>query len=255
MAGKQLHRIKPDVLVTHHQHATYAIKLAKVLKARSVFATHNDFDINQRPLLGKPDLVIHNSHWVQDSLHRFGEQKQEFVFHPPLTADRHKVESTGDALTLCNVNKDKGSIQFYELAKRMPDRKFIGVIGGHGEQIIRRNIPNVEILEHGPDMTRVWSRTRILLMPSIAESYGLTAVEAGINGIPTIASPTPGLRENLGRDGLFADRDDLTAWERQIKKLDNPDTYTDASTYALGRAEEALATTRRSLKEWVDWIG
>lgn len=253
LAAKAMARTRPDVVVTHHQHATQAIKTAQQIGARSVYTVHNDMDINMRPLRARPDLVLFNSDWVKESLARFGTPKQSMTFHPPLTPDRHIVPKTGEAFTLCNLNRDKGSELFYKLAETMPDRKFVGVVGGHGDQLIRR-MRNVEILPHGPDMKRVWSKTRVLLMPSIYESYGLTAVEAGINGIPTIANPTPGLLENLGSDGLFADRDDPDAWVRQIESLDDRLKYAVEARHAFKISEAAMAATRRSLDQWCDWL-
>jgi glycosyltransferase involved in cell wall biosynthesis len=246
---------KPDVVVTHHDHAALAIRKAHAIGARSVFLSHNHFDHNARPMRLKPTFVVHNSQWVADDLEaKFGPSNDTMVMHPPLSAEPHLVESTGECLTLINVNSDKGAHQFYELAERMPDRQFLAVIGGHGEQVIRRNLPNVSILEHGPDTKRIWSNTRILLMPSVAESYGLTAIEAALNGIPTIAHPTPGLTENLGPKGLFADRDDLDEWQRNIEALDDGLWYGTASDYARSRAEEALEATRRSLNLWLEWL-
>lgn len=60
MAAKAMARTRPDVVVSHHQHASQAIRVAKQIKARSVFLTHNDMDINKRPLQNRPDLVIQN---------------------------------------------------------------------------------------------------------------------------------------------------------------------------------------------------
>lgn len=254
LAVKAMARWRPSAVVTHHQHASLTIRAAAQIRARSVFLTHNSYDINKRPLQQRPDLVIHNSQHVADTLNgKFGMPRAEFIFHPPLTPDRHTVPSTGDGLTLINLNPDKGSALFFKLAETMPDRKFVGVVGGHGKQVIRR-MPNVEILPHSPDMKRVWSKTRVLLMPSIYESYGLTAVEAGINGIPTIANPTPGLVENIGSSGIYADRDDPTAWVSAIERLEQPDVYGPASAYALERAEQAMETTRRSLNQWCEWL-
>lgn len=252
--GFQVQQFRPDVVVSHHQHVMHAIKVARSVGARSVFLTHNDMDLNKRPLAMRPDLIIHNSDWVRDSLARFGAPAQELVMHPPLTPDRHVVDSTGDALTLINLNRDKGAEVFYRLAELMPERRFLGVIGGHGEQVVRRNLANVTILEHGPDMRRVWAQTRVLLMPSIYESYGLTAVEAGINGIPTIANPTPGLVENLGTGGLFADRDNTNEWVQQIGGLDGPLEYGEASDYAKKLSVQAMDATRGTLKRWIEWL-
>lgn len=254
IAAKAMARTRPDVVFSHHQHATMAIKTAHRIGARSVLTVHNDMDINKHPLEARPSLVVFNSDWVKASLARFGEPRESVVMRPPLTPDRHVVPSTGDALTLCNLNADKGAELFYKLAESMPERQFLGVVGGHGKQVVRRHLPNVEIAAHSPDMKRVWSKTRVLLMPSIYESYGLTAVEAGINGIPTIANPTPGLKENLGVGGLFADRDDPDAWVRLIGYLDDDVTYAAASFGAGCLADEAITATRRSLNQWCEWL-
>lgn len=254
MGAQYVQRAKPDVVVSHHDHTLIALKAAAKIGARSVFCVHNDMDLNRRPLNGDPDLVIFNSEWVKDSLiEKFGAPKESLVFRPPLTPDRHKVNSTGDHITLVNLNEHKGAHLFYQLAAAMPDHQFLGVVGGHGQQVIRR-APNVTIAEHDPDMKRVWSNTRILLMPSLYESYGLVAVEAGLNGIPTIANPTPGLRENLGAGGLFADRDDLAEWVSLIEHLDNPRVYAEASDYARERADDAMTATRQTLKTWCEWL-
>lgn len=254
LGSQQVKAWKPDVVVSHHDHVTLAIKAAKLIGARSVFLTHNDYALNARPLRADPDLVIHNSQHVADTLAQYGTPREQMIFHPPLTPDRHTVPSTGDALTLINLNRDKGAELFYKLAETMPERKFVGVIGGHGEQIICRRLPNVEILDHGPDMQRVWSRTRVLLMPSEFESYGLTAVEAGINGIPTIAHPTTGLRENLGPDGIFADRDAPSEWVSQISNLEIGKNYERASKAATALADAAMRDTQETLSKWLNWL-
>lgn len=277
IAGRQASAFKPDVMVSHHQHVLHAIRVARITRARSVYLTHNDFDINKLPLRMRPDLVIHNSAWVRDSLARFGEPKETMVFHPPLTPDRHTVPNTGEAYTLVNLNEHKGARFLYALAEALPDREFIGVVGGHGVQNIRRDLPNVTIMEHGPDMKRVWSRTKVLLMPSVYESYGLVAVEAAVNGIPTIANATPGLLENIGPGGTFVQwgaenlptpyhgnekswhtewakpsQGHIAAWVDTVNRLD--DDYPRASEYARQRTVEAMDATRDTLKTWLEWI-
>jgi hypothetical protein len=75
-----------------------------------------------------------------------------------------------------------------------------------------------------------------------------------VNGIPTIANPTPGLVENLGTRGLFVDRENIGGWVDEIRRLDDPTNYAEASVYATGRAELAMDATRQTLKEWCHWI-
>jgi glycosyltransferase involved in cell wall biosynthesis len=56
------------------------------------------------------------------------------------------------------------------------------------------------------------------------------------SGIPVVAHPTPGLMEALGEAGIFADRDDLDAWEAAVKRLFSPKVYPQASKAAAARA-------------------
>lgn len=245
---------KPDVIVSHHQHVLFAVKLARKVGARSVFLVHNPLPLNERPLRSRPDLVIFNSDHVAETLSVYGTPKASMTFHPPLTPDRHKVAATGDAITLVNLNRDKGAELFYSLAAAEPHRRFLGVVGAHGVQVVKRNLPNVTIMAHTPNMTEVWSQTRVLLMPSSVESYGLVAQEAGLNGIPTIAHPTPGLVENLGGGGMFCDRDNVEEWRMMLQRLDRHEEYAHASEYATARADQAMAATRQTLTDWTDWL-
>jgi glycosyltransferase involved in cell wall biosynthesis len=127
------------------------------------------------------------------------------------------------------------------------------VVGGYGEQIIRDDLPNMEIVPHTPGdrMAKdVYARTKILLAPSAYESYGRVAVEAMCSGIPVIAHPTPGLLESLGDAGTFCDRDDLDAWEAAIRSLSTPNVYRTASKAASARA--AGLDPQAELDTWVE---
>jgi glycosyltransferase involved in cell wall biosynthesis len=115
----------------------------------------------------------------------------------------------------------------------------MGVIGAHGEQYVRRDLPNVLIQDHTVNMCRdVWARTKILIMPSIYESYGMTGVEACYQGIPVLANPTPGLVESLGGAGWFIDRPDVDSYTQAVENLFADD--------ALWQERSALALTRGS---------
>ncbi len=79
---------------------------------------------------------------------------------------------------------------------------FLGVRGAYGRQVMPPpRLPNCEVLDSvtGKEMrTHVYGRSRVMLMPSLYESWGRVAVEALASGIPVIAHPTPGLVESLG---------------------------------------------------------
>lgn len=248
---------KPDLIITHHDNTVYTAQIARKLGIPWVFICHNDMAGVHTHLGFEPPMVVFNTRWIEKKLRTPG--MNSIVLHPPVFAGDHAT-TPGTKVTLVNLNENKGSGLFYRLAEAMPDVEFLGVIGGHGEQIIRRDIPNVEIQDHTAEMKKnVWSKTRILLMPSIYESYGMVGVEAMASGIPVIAHPTPGLKESQGPFGLFVDRDDFEGYESTIRQLLQPDNWNAASKLALKRSEELdpnpeldawVASIERLVKNW-----
>jgi glycosyltransferase involved in cell wall biosynthesis len=123
----------------------------------------------------------------------------------------------------------------------MPDREFLAVMGSYGEQTDYSDLPNVEVVQQvsGHEMREaVYSRTRVLLMPSFYESWGRAGVEALASGIPVLAHPTPGLCESLAEGGIFLERQDLDGWEAVLRKLEAPAEYRLASKRAKARSAE-----------------
>lgn len=247
---------RPEVMISHHQNAVMSQRYAPRWDARTVYLTHNDMDINMLPLKLQPDLVIHNSDWVAESLSRFRAPKAQTVIHPPLDCERHRVQTTGDCVTLINFNEHKGGKIFHRLAAQMPDVQFLAVTGGHGIQVPMPKLPNLAVVRHDPDLKPVWSKTRLLLMPSIYESYGLTGIEAGCSGIPTLANSTPGLRESLGPAGLFVmERENLNEWEVAIRALlTETEYYEQASMASRANSERLCTQTQLDLSRFVSEI-
>lgn len=227
---------KPDVIVSHHDNTIRAKNIAAKLGIPMVFICHNDMRGITQVLDLEPDLVVFNTNWIRDKLARLG--MRHCVVHPPVYPDQHKT-TPGSKVCLVNLNDHKGSGVLYELAKRMPDVEFLAVVGAHGTQIYPQGLPNVEVVEHTDDMrAQVWAKTRILLMPSFYESYGMAGVEALASGIPVVCHPTPGLVESQGPTGIFVDRDDIQKYESEIRRLLDPQEWRAASVLALERSSE-----------------
>lgn len=228
----------PDVIVTHHDNTVIAKRISSKLKIPLVFISHNDLSVVYPHLALEPDLVVFNTEWLAEKLKQDGMNYT--VVHPPVYADEHRT-SPGTKVTLVNLNENKGSGVFYELARRRPEWEFLAVEGAHGEQVYPpEDLPNVELVKQTDNMKDdVWSKTRVLLMPSVYESYGMAGVEALASGIPVICHPTAGLRESQGPEGIFVDRDDIDAWDRELFKLMcNRLMHEDAQRNAYRRSSE-----------------
>lgn len=181
-----------------------------------------------------PVLAVYNSTATASAV---GWRGPHMILYPPVFPSRYRT-TPGDRVTLVNLSIPKGGALFDLLARALPDTLFLGARGGYGAQTAR-TLPNVEHTGPTGDMAGdVYRRTRILLMPSVAESWGRTGIEAMVSGIPVIAHPTPGLQESLGYAGIFIDRADLTAWRHAIEALADPDQWQAASTKALQRVAE-----------------
>ena len=142
----------------------------------------------------------------------------------------------GDAITLVNANLNKGIHVFLELAKRMPTRKFLGVLPYYGELRVPLAPANVEWVPFDDDIRNILRRTRILLVPSYYESFGRIAVEAMINGIPVLYSKpadksiypggsTEGLQSWIGDAAIACEREAYDQWTTAIESLDDETVY------------------------------
>lgn len=218
-----------DLVVSHAGDDGTAARLAAQWHKPSVRMMHGYLEDVKSRLEGAA-LVVFNSHASQ---RESGYDGRQIVVRPVL---RPGVQAMpGDRVTLVNLAEQKGGDLFWRLARAMPETRFLAVRGGYGRQIIDR-YPNTEVLPPTENMALdVFSRTRVLLMPSERESWGMTGVEAMSCGIPVIAHPAPGLVESLGEAGIFVDREDPQGWVAAIERLDDPAAWEAASKKALER--------------------
>lgn len=232
-----------DVLLTHLENTPRASIVARLAGKPCVHVLHNTFGPTRGWIrTGRPALLVYNSAWMRDDYRQWMieegvAQPPGIVVHPPVYGDDYRT-TPGGSVTLINMTKEKGADTFYRLAAAFPRVPFLAVEGGYGVQVVR-DLPNVT---HQPNTARmaddVYSRTRVLLMPSQYESWGRVGVEAMTSGIPVIAHPTPGLLESLGEAGRYADRTDHRAWVMHLAGLLDPARWQVASRLAAQRARQ-----------------
>lgn len=260
-----------DILVSHLENSVRAAFLGEWNNTPVALIHHNTMPVTKETLTtpsARVDLVAVNSEWMAADLagwlrNQRAPQPRTVVVRPLVDPEEYGT-TPGDRVTLVNLRRmdrnpdgtsmGKGAEMFWALAQRMPNVRFLGVKGAYGNQMIQ-DLPNVEILEHMPHdaiRDKVLARTRVLLMPSSYESWGRIGTEALCSGIPVVAHPTPGLRENLGDAGIFIDRNDVDGWCRALQTLAMPGPYGAAAKRALARAEQLRP--EEDLARWCDAV-
>lgn len=260
-----------DLLVGHLENTEAAQFLGHYNNTPVVVLAHNTFAASKRVLhyhAARVDVLVVNSQWMCDDFaawHRVQglPMPRTIVVRPTVDRDAYATSGPGDRVTLINLRRltedrgaglmGKGSEVFWACAQRMPKVRFLGVTGAYGEQL-GGSLPNVEVLDHvpAPRMRElVYARTRVLLVPSSYESWGRVATEATAAGIPVIASPTPGLRENLGGAGVYVDPSDVDGYVRALRTLAMPGPYAAARRRALARAAEHEQMRAEDQARWV----
>lgn len=252
-----------DIVFTHLDYTQYSIVMAKEARRPLVHFVHNDIPYGSIQNNFGGVSAVYNSQWIADKI---GYDIPGCVLHPPCNTDFYQTEGNPNErefITLISLNERKGGYFFYQIAKAMPDRKFLGVMGSYDNpgpllksqvEIINDliQLPNFTLVPNTPDILSTYRRTRILLMPSDYESWGRTATEAMCSGIPVICTPTPGLKENCQGAAIYVGEPikecqpggaqvtlgEVSDWVEAIRTLDNPKYYNEKSLLCKIRADQ-----------------
>lgn len=192
-----------------------------------LFFVNNVMEANYRKNIAPWPPQISRTEVVRPILHR-----NKIVIEEPFQ---------GDCITLINANQNKGQATFLEIARQMPDQKFLGVLPYYGERAVATSPPNVEWIPFDDDIRNILRRTRILLMPSYYESFGRVGIEAMANGIPVLYSKpaeksqypggsTEGLESWIRPVGVACDRNKAEEWVQAIRALEDSEAYATKST-------------------------
>ena len=227
-----------DAIITHLLNAETAIFLAGQFGKPLYHLLHNNRPAQLLFDSPKNNFIIYNSNALKNEL---AINLPSIVVHPPIDTaywQNDKDHYFNEYITLVNCCHEKGGMILQQLAEIMPAYKFMGIKGSYNPQIIQ-NSPhrNIQFMPVQQDMKPIYNVTRLLIMPSSYESWGMVASEAMASGIPVICTNTPGLYENCGDAGYYVERT-AADFRRAIEALNDKNLYDKMAKKGKQRNQE-----------------
>ncbi|HEX8771753.1 MAG TPA: glycosyltransferase, partial [Acidimicrobiales bacterium] len=156
-----------------------------------------------------PDVLLANAQSLVDLAAESGYSA--FLVPSVVEVERFSVSSSRRVAMLVNPEPDFGLDLVLRLAAARPDVPFVlqesRLLGRELEKLERRveSLPNVEVRRRRRP-AEVYADVRVLLVPHQNDAHSnrpRVVLEAQHNGIPVVASDLAGLREAVGKGGLF----------------------------------------------------
>lgn len=203
---------QPDAIVVQSGNALARMVLASLDTGRPTAVYLHNVEIHQvgRALIADPLLLyLANSQFTAQRWRALCGLHCE-VIPPVVQAGHYLSHDSGNEVLFVNPVPIKGVELMFALAARCPDIGFLVVESWNIEPTWRdwcrqraQQLGNITWMEPVDDMRPVYGRSRLLLMPSVwEESFGRTAIEAQLNGLPVLASDRGALPEVVGAAGL-----------------------------------------------------
>ena len=257
--AKQLQAIGARVVIVQNELSLGCVLAAKILGIVSIVNVHTPpkYGRGIREAVVRADFAVYNT---RTSAVQWGEP-DAIVLHPPIPALPKEVKNKGDAYTCLSSLKNKGVEVMLSLAERYPDKRFIIVRSPaeatHGIPDLEERasrLPNVELHPRvdPKDVYKYFEQTRILLVPSMYETYGMSAIEAAGYGIPSIHVDTPHVREGIGDAAVLIKPLSIEEAAIGIETIESD--YITYSSRARERAEWLHARQGQEMQEFSAFI-
>lgn len=257
--ARQLGKLKANVVVGQNELSLAAVSAAREIGAISIVNVHTPpkYGRSIKSAMLSTDYAVYNT---RASAIEWGEP-DAFVLHPPINQLPKRGNTEGDAYTILSSLVNKGVEVVLELAKKYPEKRFIIVRSPaeptHGIKDLEARaakLPNVELHPRvAPnEVYKYLEQTRILLVPSRYETYGMSAIEAAQYGIPCIHVDTPHVREGIGEAAILIPPLDVNAAARGIDEIEK--NYTEYSKKAKDRAKFIKERQELETKDFVEFV-
>lgn len=229
--NEEIRKFEPDCIITA-QHASLEIhKYIEAWNIPWIALTYSRMQYTPTPDMKYPSLVTYSNSYLKG----FDKDQQNgIIVRDPINHKVYKVnEKLPTYITLVGDPPEiKGHSLFFELAKRFPNEKFMLVTKHPYTSGGQNDIPlNMTVVGHIKELEqlkeKVYSKIKVLLLPSAMEAFGRVTIEVTASKIPCIIAACPGLPEitfNMSNyvPSLCTDRKieyDVDAWETELNRV------------------------------------
>lgn len=243
-----LHDFKPDVVWAQMEEARQILTIAHNAGIQGLLYVHDaEFDPNELRVTAKLNChIVCSSHFLAEKIFK-AIGRPAHVTYPASTLYFDTEGDFNGYITMINPFRVKGVDTFFEIAKRLPEEKFLLLESWKLDEKMLSELkarlahaPNIRFEHRVPDMRAIYRQTKLLLVPSIwEEGFGMVATEAQSCRIPVIASARGGLPESVGDGGkLIDDYRNIDSWvEAIITAIRDPARYQELSRKAHAHAD------------------
>jgi glycosyltransferase involved in cell wall biosynthesis len=144
----------------------------------------------------RADAILTNAEWVADGFRSQLPNKIVLVIQNGQEIEFPKPRQASHVLWLARMNRVKGPRMFVELAKKLPDIRFVMAGGGPLQQQLAKEASRVSNLTLTDTVTgkakeNLLASSFVLVNTSLAEGFPNTLIEAGMNRVPYISFVDP----------------------------------------------------------------
>lgn len=254
------HFADADGFITHLDFSPQAMDLSEYWRIPLIHLVHNHISFDVFKLGRRGDLYVYAASWLFRLAQGRLEGRRAVVCNPivfPNDIPGRAGLGEKDCVLLVGLNENKGGDILPAIAGAMPDVRFVAVCNAYDDQMIQaaRECSNVEVYPSQPDMSGFYRRARVVIMPSVYESFGIVAAEAMHCHVPVVCSATPGLLECVEDGGQFVPldkRDYSDYWTTPLRALmTDDDHWRHWRNRARIRSAELQAIARRDERDIV----
>lgn len=272
---RELHRAKPDVLISHTHYANLMAQVAarRAGVAKRIAVHHNPLPTYPRAArvadwflgqTGTYSQVIAVSDAVADTAQTYPERYKHLLSRiynglpapltPTIDARSKWNIPTGKPLILNvgRLSQQKNQSALLHALTHIPDAHLAIVGDGELARSLRRQTAELYLTDRvhftgelkPAEVFAFLEAADVFAFPSLFESMGLAVVEAMQMGVPIVAADLPALHEVLANTALFVAPQDPAALGAALRKLlVHPEKARDLAARARERARAFSADT------------